>query len=56
MQDLPFVDADLRDMLMKHIANQELHTTLQEKAFWNNKINVNDAAEVVENALIFNRN
>lgn len=56
VQDLPFVDADLRDMLMKHIANQELHTTLQEKAFWNNKINVNDAAEVVENALIFNRN
>ena len=56
VQDLPFVDADLRDTLMEHIANQELHTTLQEKAFWNNKINVNDAAEVVENALIFNRN
>lgn len=61
VQDLPFIDADLRDTLMAHIENQELHTTLQEKLFWNNKINVDDAYEqmhdeLVDETLILNRN
>lgn len=61
VQDLPFVDTDLRDILMEHINNTELHTTLQEKIFWNNKINVDDAYEqmhdeLVDETLILNRN
>lgn len=61
VQDLPYVDTDLRDMLMAHINDQELHTTLQEKLFWNNKINVDDAYEqthdeLVDETLILNRN
>lgn len=61
VQDLPFVDTDLRDTLMEHINNQELHTTLQEKTFWNNKINVDDAYEqihdvLIDETLILNRN
>ena len=56
VQDLPFVDTELRDKLMDHINNQDLHVTLQEKLFWNNKLNVDDASEVVDTALVFNRN
>ena len=56
VQDLPFVDKDLRDKLMDHINNMEIHVTLAEKAFWNNKLNVNDLAEVEDDSLIFNRN
>ena len=61
VQDLPFVDEDLRDMLMEHINNMDLHVTLGEKNFWNNKINVDDAYEavhdeLVDEMLILNRN
>lgn len=61
VQDLAFVDKDLRDTLMSHINNQELHTTLQEKLFWNNKVNIDDLydkqyEELEEETLIFNRN
>lgn len=52
VQDLPFVDEDLRDTLMDHINNMDLHVTLGEKAFWNNKINVDDAYEAVHDELI----
>ncbi len=61
VQDLAFVDAELRQTLMDHINNQELHTTLQEKVFWNNKLNLDDRYEKVhdeleEETLILNRN
>lgn len=61
VQDLPFVDEGTREILLDHIRDTEIHTTLQEKLFWNNKINVNDAAEQItgelENeTLILNRN
>lgn len=56
VQDLPFVDKDLRDTLMEHINDMDMHVTLGEKAFWNNKINVDDAMELVEGSLVFNRN
>ena len=61
VQDLPFVDQRTREILMEHINNQEIHVTLQEKAFWNNKVNIDDAEEIVsgdliDNTLIFNRN
>ena len=61
VQDLAFVDEKTRDMLMEHVVNHDIHTTLGEKVFWNNKINVDDAYEVVhgeleEETLILNRN
>ena len=61
VQDLPFVDEGTREILLDHIRSTEIHTTLQEKLFWNNKINVNDATEQItgelENeTLILNRN
>lgn len=59
--DLPFIDKDLRDKLLKHIEDEEIHVTLGEKAFWNNKVNIDDAyetihEELVDETLIFNRN
>ncbi len=56
VQDLPFVNEDLRDRIMEHIDNPDIHVTLAEKLFWNNKLNVNDAAELVDGALVLNRN
>lgn len=61
VQDLAFVDEKTRDILMTHIQDYDIHVTLQEKVFWNNKINVDDAAEQVsgelaDETLILNRN
>lgn len=61
VQDLCFVDEKTRQMLLEHIQNQEIHTTLQEKLFWNNKINVDDSRDVLDGelsdeTLILNRN
>lgn len=61
VQDLAFVGDDIRDMLMTHINNAELHVTLGEKAFWNNKINVDDSYDIAhdeleDETLILNRN
>ena len=56
VQDLPFVNDELRDQILNHINNPEIHVTMAEKLFWNNKLNVNDSSEVVNEALIFNRN
>lgn len=60
VQDLPFVDKETRDMLMEHINNLDIHTTLSEKLFWNNKVNIDDAyaqvyQELEDETLIFNR-
>ncbi len=56
VQDLPFVNDELRDQILNHINNPEIHVTMAEKLFWNRKLNVNDSSEVVDDALIFNRN
>lgn len=56
VQDLPFIDEELRDKLLTHIENPNIHVTLQEKLFWNNKLNVDDNAELIGGALVFNRN
>ena len=37
VQDLQFIEGDLREKLLNHINNTDLHTTLVEKLFWNNK-------------------
>ena len=51
VQDLAFVDEDLRDTIMAHIADTNTHTTLAEKLFWNNKVNVDDAYEQIHDEL-----
>ena len=61
VQDLAFVDEKTRDILMEHIRDHDIHVTLQEKLFWNNKINVDDTDEQVtgeleDETLILNRN
>lgn len=61
VQDLAFIDEKTRDILMEHIRNHDIHVTLQEKLFWNNKINVDDAEEQIsgeleDETLILNRN
>ena len=61
VQDLQFIEGDLREKLLNHINNADLHTTLAEKLFWNNKINVDDAyeqihGELVDETLILTRN
>ena len=61
VQDLAFVDEKTRNILMEHIRNSDIHTTLAEKLFWNNKINVDDADEQItgeleDETLILNRN
>lgn len=51
VQDLAFVDEKTRDILMAHIQNYDIHVTLAEKLFWNNKINVDDAEEQISGEL-----
>ena len=61
VQDLAFIDEQTKEILMQHINNQNIHVTLQDKLFWNNKINIDDAyaqihQELEDETLIFNRN
>ena len=56
--DAPFVGDDvaaaIRNEMNDHINDNVRHITAEERAFWNNKINCNDA--VNQNNLILNRN
>ena len=56
VQDLPFVNEELRDKLVNHMSNNDIHVTKAEKLFWNNKININDSGEVTGETLLINRN
>lgn len=56
VQDLAFVGDDLANTLITHINNMNLHVSTQDRENWNNKLNVNDSQEVVDETLIFNRN
>lgn len=49
--DLPFVD----DLFYTHINNLDIHVTLAEKEFWNNKVRTQDS-EIDEENLIFTIN
>ncbi len=60
VQDLAFVDEKTRQILLEHINNQDIHVTLQEKQFWNNKVNIDDAYAQINRrlegeTLVFNR-
>lgn len=50
--DMPFID----ETMYEHIQDIEIHITQSERIKWNNKLNVDDDAEVVDEALVFNRN
>lgn len=56
VQDLMFLNQDLSDALYDHIQNTTIHVSQAEKDFWNNKLNVDDGNEVIDEVLIFNRN
>lgn len=61
VQDLAFIGDDIREIVMQHIRDYDVHVTLQEKLFWNNKVNIDDDydkvhGEVLDELLIFNRN
>ena len=61
VQDLAFIGDDIREIVMQHIRDYDVHVTLQEKVFWNNKVNIDDDydkvhGEVLDELLIFNRN
>lgn len=58
VQDLAFIDEGVSNALLEHMADTTAHVTATEKAFWNNKINVDDNEEIDEDTetLIFNRN
>lgn len=38
--DLPFVNQDMRDLLVSHMRDDSIHVTSREKEFWNNKVTV----------------
>ena len=52
--DLPFVDDNIIHQVEEHINNMDIHVTAQEKAFWNNKINIDNF--LLDENLIFTRN
>lgn len=56
VQDLAFVGEDVRVALLEHLADMNYHIRPGERAFWNNKLNVNDSFETDGETLIFNRN
>lgn len=60
VQDLMFInsggDDSESELLLAHINDAVVHVTQEERGFWNNKLNVDDNMEVVNEALIFNRN
>ena len=55
LADLAFINNDAETHLQEHINDHIMHTTAEEKAFWNNKINIPEAQEVVNETLVFNR-
>ena len=60
VQELPFIDDELRDKLMKHIEDQEVHLALGERNFWNSKVDIVDNAdssldEIIDDTLVFTR-
>lgn len=58
VQDLAFVGGGSvdDDLLLAHLADTIVHVTQEDREYWNNKLNVNDAQEVIGESLVFNRN
>ena len=49
--DLPFTDAAVVERFLAHVEDHNAHVTIQEKEFWNNKLNLSLNGETLE----FNR-
>ena len=47
VQDLPFVNDDLRHELRLHTRNGQIHVSPSDRLFWNDKINIDDSGERV---------
>lgn len=57
VQDLAFIlGNEDAEVFFEHIEDAVRHITDEERAYWNNKLNVDDNSEVVEETLVFNRN
>lgn len=56
VSDLAFVGDDVADFLLAHVNDNVRHITAEERASWNNKLNVDDNFEVDETTLVLNRN
>ena len=63
--DLPFIDQDLRQKLLGHINNEDIHVSPTDRLFWDNKINIDDSKEsydseegasLEDETLVFSRN
>lgn len=57
LADLAFFggDSGVREELQAHINNRLVHVSEADRAFWNRKLNVDDAHEVIDETLVFNR-
>lgn len=53
-RDLPFLDEDLRERVLDHIADMTMHITAEDRTFWNHKLNWSGTVE--DGLLILNRN
>ena len=47
VQDLPFVDEELRARLIAHIEDTEVHLLTGEREFWNSKVDIVDENDIV---------
>ena len=53
--DMPFI-TDHTSELLNHIADSDIHVTIQEKTFWNNKVSCDESRISADNLLIFKTN
>lgn len=51
--DLPLIGGSLGSQFEEHIRNMNIHVTLTEKEFWNNKVRTQDSEILDEQNLIF---
>lgn len=56
VQDLAFLNENDSQALLTHLSDTSVHIQAGERSYWNNKLNVTDSEEVVNDTLIFNRN
>ena len=55
--DIPFVNdnSEFEDLLLDHINNRIIHVSLNDRDFWNNKLNLVDLVDLQDENLILNR-
>lgn len=53
--DMPFI-TDHTSELLNHLADGDIHVTIQEKTFWNNKVSCDESRIVPDNLLILKTN